>query len=362
MNLKLSEGVLQFTKPRFNFFKKKQREAVTIFENTKLDEQILDKYLTEVKEDLWDYEPIIDFDIKNQLGQGGFGVVHEVKSDYFGKFDEYALKLLVHKLMTNDENKIALIKKRFYKECIEMEKLTSILPNDVVNLVDWNSYKGHDFIIMEKMRTLNLRQLEEQDAKIRFVDKLKIMYDVANVMKKVHDLNIVHLDLKPANIMFTKQSMFNYKEEEGHCKLLNNVKVKIGDWGLVRWNNRKYASTHDNEIAGSTPYMAPEQVSNPKKSGKATDIFNYGMMLHELVYGYVPRPRKYELTDSCMDMIKEYVPQLNKPECENEKYLNHIIANCVRMDPGHRFQDFGSVLEHLDFYFGKIADFSAYKK
>ncbi|MGD0465563.1 MAG: protein kinase [Gammaproteobacteria bacterium] len=220
-----------------------------------------------------EYEiPISDvkFDISNpgnKLGQGGFGTVF--KGQWFGKL--VAIKILTCEL-TGD------VETDFYREIDLMLKLR------VPQIVHTYGAVLNPMlaIVMEFMPNGNLYNLLRKEPNLSWPLKYQIALDVAYGIKYLHDLNILHRDLKSLNVLLDEKNQ-----------------AKICDFGLakIKDSSRSHTTSKGQGIAGTILWMAPELFNRKVTFTKASDVYALGMVLYEILSHQIPFEQDLEGKD-----------------------------------------------------------------
>jgi eukaryotic-like serine/threonine-protein kinase len=174
------------------------------------------------------------------------------------------------------------------------------------------------------------------------VDQIfQIAIPIADAISAAHSQGITHRDLKPTNIMVSRDG-----------------RVKVLDFGLAKLNVREAANdittlptkplTGDGRILGTVSYMSPEQAEG-KRVDYRSDIFSLGIILYELATG--ERPFKGDTRVSVLSSIMKDTP---RPVTEINPALplefGRILRRCLAKDPAHRYQtaiDLRNDLEEL---------------
>jgi serine/threonine protein kinase len=162
---------------------------------------------------------------------------------------------------------------------------------------------------------------------------LRIARDVAEAIAFLHRNEILHLDIKPGNIIV--------RRDTGRAVLI--------DFGLCR---RGLASTAGEKIKGSLPYMAPEYFE-PGPLGPWTDVYALGVTLYRLATGRFPRSSGAPRRTS--DRGRRGLPAWDAVPLPPSRlrpglpgHLDHIILKCLALDPRSRFRSGGELLASLE--------------
>lgn len=202
-----------------------------------------------------------EYELREKLGQGGFGSVYKARDP--GLNLDVAIKVLTS---VHDEDIIA----RFNKEAVTLAKLKH--PN-VVNVLRFGVDSGRPYLVMEYLDGQPLSSVIHSGRQLPLVEKLDIIVQALEGLKHAHDHNVIHMDIKPHNLMVCA----------GADK---SVLVKLIDFGIAQGGATK---THTNTIAGSLPYMSPEHFSEKHRRTFWCDVFSMGVVLYEMLSGgHVP--------------------------------------------------------------------------
>ena len=200
-----------------------------------------------------------EYEIKKELGKGGFGRVIQVLNKSDNKY--YAIKEIE---IIEDMKDII---KYFEAEADFLSKF------DCKNIVKYyDSYKDNNkfYIVMEYCEGQTLRALIDKNKKKNELIEEDILYNIIKQIclgiKEIHDKNIIHRDIKPENIFMN-----------------DNKDIKIGDFGISKYfgPNKDYLVTL--KKAGTTFYTAPEIITNGIYNEKA-DMFSLGCVIYELFH------------------------------------------------------------------------------
>jgi len=207
---------------------------------------------------------ISHYKITEKLGGGGMGVVYKAQDLNLDRF--VALKFLPPYFSSEEE------KKRFIHEA----KTASSL--DHQNICTIHEIRETDdnqmFIAMACYDGESLKHKIEHGP-VSIEEALNITIQIANGLSKAHEKDIVHRDVKPANIMITKDGV-----------------AKIVDFGLAKLSGQTKL-TREGTTLGTTAYMSPEQIEG-KNVDTRTDLWSLGVLLYEMLTGELPFKGDYD--------------------------------------------------------------------
>jgi eukaryotic-like serine/threonine-protein kinase len=213
------------------------------------------------------------YDLVDLVGEGGMGRVYRARD--IGSGELVALKLLHERLIDNEQ---AL--KRFYREA----RVLAELDNDhIARFIEVNQDGFHHFLVMELIEGASLSALLERHGRVPVAFALAVVRDVARALADVHDLGVVHRDIKPGNVLLVGASA------DDELADASAYRVKLCDFGIVTAT----ASDGDEELTragmalGTPHYMAPEQCIGADV-GPAADVYALGITLYKLLAGVVP--------------------------------------------------------------------------
>ncbi|HXK10498.1 MAG TPA: protein kinase [Vicinamibacteria bacterium] len=257
------------------------------------------------------------YEIVEQLGQGGMGVVFRARDTKLDR--EVAVKVLPKNLAEDPE---AL--SRFEREAKAVATLSH--PN-ILAIHDFGREEGTLYAAMELLEGETLRQ-RLHDGALPTRKALEIALEIAHGLGAAHDKGVVHRDLKPENVF-----------------LLETGQVKVLDFGLARMDPVQgpggdvatvSLSTEPGRVMGTVGYMAPEQVRGKAVDARA-DIFAFGAVLHEMLTG--KRAFRGESPVETLNAIlKEDPPSLSESAKTVSPALERIVRRCLEKRPEERFR------------------------
>jgi len=259
---------------------------------------------------------ISHYKITEKLGEGGMGVVYKAEDTKLKR--AVALKFLPPEL-TRDP----VAKERFIHEA----QAAAVLDNpNICTVYEIEEAEGQSFISMAYIEGQNLKERVESGP-LKLEEALDIAMQVAEGLQAAHEKEIVHRDIKSANIMVTTKGQ-----------------AKIMDFGLAKLAGRTKI-TKTGTTLGTVAYMSPEQAKGGEVDQR-TDIWSLGVVLYEMVTGKLPFKSEYDqaVVYSILNEEPEPVTSL-RPGVPKE--LEWFIAKALAKSPGERYQQIGDILVDL---------------
>ncbi|MBI2308648.1 MAG: CHASE2 domain-containing protein [Rhodocyclales bacterium] len=203
------------------------------------------------------------YQVEKELGKGAMGVV------YLGR-DPKINRVVAIKTMALsqefDEDELVDVKARFFREAETAGRLNH--PN-IVTIFDAGEEHDLAYIAMEFLKGKDLVPQTKAGGLLPLPQVASIVARVAEALAYAHRNNVVHRDVKPANIMY---------EADGD-------QVKVTDFGIARITDSSRTKT--GMVLGTPSYMSPEQLAGKKIDGRS-DLFSLGVMLYQMCCGKLP--------------------------------------------------------------------------
>ena len=242
------------------------------------------------------------------LGQGGVGIVYKARDL---ELDEVvAIKVLSPDIAKEDEVVLA----RFKREINLNRKIKH--PN-VARMFDFGISGEYPYITMEFVPGKDLWTMIRDEGRIPPARAVPILRQIARGCSAIHELGIVHRDLKSQNVIV---------DEHGA--------VAIVDFGLARWNLGG-GFTLDSIILGTPQYMSPEQASGQTVDAR-TDIYSIGIIAFEALTGQLPFNGDSPIAVAMMQ-INDPVPDLLPKQADVSPALRAVVLKALRKDPAKRY-------------------------
>ncbi len=270
------------------------------------------------------------YDITALLGAGGMGEVYRARDTRLGR--DVAIKVLPDSVASHAD-RLA----RFEREARSIAALNH--PN-VVTLYAIEEASGVRFLSMELVEGQTLDRLVTPGG-LPVPRVLDLATPLADALVAAHEKGVVHRDLKPGNVMVTRQ---------GRVKVLDFGLAKLAsqDSGLEATQAETVAAPISTvgQAVGTVPYMAPEQLRGEAVDAR-TDLFSFGVMLFELVSGRRPFGGATSAEVSSA-ILRDPPAPLEQVRTDLPRDVARIIGRCLEKDPERRFQTAKDVRNELD--------------
>ncbi len=203
-------------------------------------------------------------------------------------------------------------------------------PN-IVQVFDFDSYQNQPYLVMEYVSGTSLgsylRELHKRNERLDYLQIQDLLLKVANALTYAHQNNVVHRDVKPANILLTSRTTPVSADQP----LPDDVEPILTDFGLVRFIHSS-TQTSTGVITGTPAYMSPEQARGDHVDTR-TDIYSLGITVYEMLAGRVP----FE-ADTTMGILHHQIYDPHPPIDGLSKGLQEVLDRALEKDPDKRFQ------------------------
>lgn len=259
------------------------------------------------------------------MSTGGMGVIYEAAHPVLGT--RVVIKTVLPTMAGN-----AALADRFRNEAMAASRIRDDrLPQifDIDKLEDNTQY-----MVMELLEGEDLQQRLAQGA-LSVGYSVRVVFEVLEVLHKVHQLGIVHRDITPRNIFLARSDVF------GEIP-------KLLDFGVAHFANDP--NTRPGEVVGSPFYMAPEQVHARSSIGPWTDVFAAGVVLYEMLSGSGVRPWPTTNLVTYLTALATRHPPRDLAEVVPSlpPGLASAVMKAIKFEANDRFQDAASFAQAIE--------------
>lgn len=255
------------------------------------------------------------FLLVQQLGAGGMGAVYRAVDQALGRF--VAIKVM--KKALGDDRELV---ESFLREARAAAALNH--PN-IVQIYSCGQEKGQPYIVMELVGGGRLDLMMEGNQKVDEVRLLQVALDVAEGLKAANGANLVHGDIKPANILFDKSGT-----------------AKVVDFGLAQFVNRQQ---EQGGVWGTPYYISPERARGGKADHRS-DIYSLGATMFHALTGHAPFEGK-TAADVVVARLKAPPPKIRDLEPALQPETASLIERMMAADPVLRYPTSASLLADM---------------
>jgi cyclin-dependent kinase-like len=263
------------------------------------------------------------YEILGMVGEGAYGIVYKCKDKKNGEF--VALKKF-------KEEEDEIVKKTMSREL----KVLQILKHEnIVEFKEFFKMKGHLYLVFEYVDKNLLELLQEHPKGLDPGLIKKLIYQMCKSVKYLHDLNIVHRDVKPENLLVNEQNKLKLCDF-GFARVIKNTKEKLTDYVATRW------------------YRSPELLITTGYYGPEVDYWAIGCIMGELADGDPLFPGENEIDQ--LNVIQKIIGrfadfqyemfysnphfknakllEVNRPETLERRYLGKLSKHAISFMKG----------------------------
>lgn len=278
-----------------------------------------------------DYPTISGYEVLDVLGRGGMGLVYLARQTKANRL--VALKVMLPQHQENEEER-----RRFQTEA---EAIAQIQHPNIVQIYEVGEQEECAFFSLEFCPAGSLdRYLSGTVLSHRQV--ASVIRDMASAVHAAHDVNILHRDLKPGNVLLTPKSTSDWENAP-----FESLTIKVTDFGTAKKMDVE-PNTLTGMIIGTPAYLSPEQ-AQAQALGPTSDVFALGAVLYELLTGRPPFRGVTTFDTICQIVQNDPVPprQLS-PEIPID--LETICLKCLEKNPNRRYETAKEVEQDLERY------------
>ncbi|HKS79754.1 MAG TPA: protein kinase [Gaiellaceae bacterium] len=258
------------------------------------------------------------YELEELVGSGGMSDVFRARDNQLDR--RVAIKIL-HERYAGDPEYLT----RFRTEARSVARLSH--PN-IVTVIDRGDDDGRQFIVFEHVDGENLKELVRRSGRLPVRRAIELALQVADGLAFAHQEGLVHRDVKPQNVLLSREG-----------------EVKVTDFGIARSLEVEHGVTQTGTVLGTGEYLAPEQASG-KPISPATDVYSLGVVLWEMLAGEVPFSGE-NFVAVALRHVNEPVPSLREVRPDVSPRLAAAVERALAKDPAHRFPSMAALAKEL---------------
>ena len=255
------------------------------------------------------------YEILEKVGTGGMSDVYKAKCHKLNRF--VAVKVLKQEFGEN-ETFVSKFK-------VEAQAAAGLMHPNIVNVYDVGNENGINYIVMELVEGITLKKYIEKKARLSVKEAISIAIQVSMGIEAAHNNHIIHRDIKPQNIIISKDG-----------------KVKVTDFGIAK---AATSNTITSNVMGSVHYTSPEQARGGFSDEKS-DIYSLGITLFEMLTGRVPFNGDTTVAIA-IKHIQEPMPTPRDYVAEIPISVEQIVYKCTQKSPDRRYQSMDELIIDL---------------
>ena len=255
------------------------------------------------------------YEVLEKIGTGGMSVVYKAKDHKLNRF--VAVKILKQEFSDN-ANFVSKFR-------VEAQAAAGLMHPNIVNVYDVGDEHGMYYIVMELVDGITLKKYIEKKSRLSAKEAVSIAIQVAMGLEAAHRNHIIHRDIKPQNIIISKDG-----------------KVKVTDFGIAK---AATSNTITSNVMGSVHYTSPEQARGGY-SDERSDIYSLGITIFEMLTGRVPFNGETTVAIA-IKHIQEPMPSPRDFVPDIPVSVERIVLKCCEKSPDRRYQNITELIDDL---------------
>ncbi len=255
------------------------------------------------------------YEILERIGTGGMSDVYKAK-------DHKLNRMVAVKVLKQEFSENANFVSKFR---VEAQAAAGLAHPNIVNVYDVGEENGVYYIVMELVEGITLKKYIEKKARLSVKEAVSIAIQVSMGIEAAHNNHIIHRDIKPQNIIISKEG-----------------KVKVTDFGIAK---AATSNTITSNVMGSVHYTSPEQARGGYSDEKS-DVYSLGITMFEMLTGRVPFNGETTVAIA-IKHIQEEMPSPRDYVSEIPVSVEQIVFKCCQKSPDRRYQSMGELITDL---------------
>lgn len=255
------------------------------------------------------------YEIMSRIGIGGMADVYKAADRVLNRY--VAIKVLKREFR-EDENFV----RKFWSEA---QSAAGLQHPNIVNIYDVAEDRGLYYIVMELVEGITLKDYIQKKGKLTPKEVIGITLQVCAGLEAAHGNNIIHRDVKPQNIIISKEG-----------------KVKVTDFGIAKATSSNTISTN---VMGSVHYTSPEQARGGFSDIKS-DIYSLGITMYEMITGSLPFDGDSTVSIALKHLQEDIVPP-SDIVIDLPYSLEQIVLKCTQKSADRRYMNVAQLVRDL---------------
>lgn len=260
------------------------------------------------------------YEILRKIGDGGMAFVYQARDKLLNRI--VAVKVLRPEFVDDQEFLV-----KFKKEA---EAVASLSHPNIVNVYDVGEDGKVHYIVMEYVDGQNLKEIIQDEGRLEEYTALDIAKQIARALSAAHRNGIIHRDIKPHNILISKDGR----------------QVKVADFGIAKAVSSS-TMTNMGSVIGSVHYISPEQAKGKHLTSNA-DLYSLGIVLYEMIIGRVPFSGDSPISIA-LKHINEDIAFTEEDKINIPNSVRTIISKMTQKEPANRYQTAEELIEDIEF-------------
>lgn len=255
------------------------------------------------------------YEIIDKVGSGGMADVYKAKCHRLNRY--VAIKILKPEY-SDDKNFVTKFRG-------EAQSAAGLSHPNIVNVYDVGNDNNLHYIVMELVEGITLKSFIERKGKLEVKEAIGIAIQIAMGMEAAHANHIIHRDIKPQNIIISKEG-----------------KVKVTDFGIAKATT---SNTITSNAMGSVHYLSPEQARGGYSDEKS-DIYSLGVTMYEMLSGRVPFAGDNTVSVALLHIQGE-AASLREIDPNIPLSVDKIVQKCMQKKPERRYLSASELIADL---------------
>jgi tRNA A-37 threonylcarbamoyl transferase component Bud32 len=259
------------------------------------------------------------YEIISKVAEGGMGALYKARHPTLDR------TVLLKKLTLRGGSQFI---ERFKREA----RIMMDIKNDRIVQVYDHFKEGHSYYIVEEyVDGISLDALIRRERYLSNDAATLVLYEVCRALKYAHDKQVIHRDIKPGNILLSRQG-----------------EVKLADFGIATsLEDTDDGLTKEGMVLGTPSYIPPEQIDDAKSVDRRADIYSLGVVLYEMLTGRTPFPGSFTAETIHLIHKGKYTPP-HKLNPGSTRLLRRVARTCMRVKRRRRYQDLKEIIRLLE--------------